>query len=207
MSSAARSRRSMAECPAVARLTSTAPGISDAILRGHRRRGDQIAATGDDDCRPAELGHLIDEIERLGNVIRFIRCGLAQRQCGIEWLSVGHRTVVQFAIADPLNQVGLVTIWRLALEQQPGRRGRRATTASRGPASSRSSWRREHRRAPPARTYAAASCVAVGREYTVRRPAGELWSPAQLFRARRRRHSSTTGRFAHGVDVFGRQQR
>ena len=87
---------------------------------GHRRRGDQIAATGDDDRRPAELGHLIDEIERLGNVIDFTRRGLAQRQRWIEWLAVGHRTVVEFAIADPLNQVRLVVIRRLALKQQPG---------------------------------------------------------------------------------------
>ena len=121
MSSAARSRTSIALWPAVAKLDENRIGNQRHDLLGDRPRGDQVAATGDDGRRPGELRHLGGEVVGLGFEFQWLRGEFAERDGRVQRLAVGHRTVVEFAEPDPADQVGLVAIRRLALEQKPRR--------------------------------------------------------------------------------------
>ena len=104
----------------MARFTSTAPGINDAILRA--------TAGGVIRSRPPEMitvgqvnpGISVAQIERLGLEFRCIGGELAEGDGRVQRLSVGNGSVVQFAVPDPADQVGLVTVGRLAFEQEPG---------------------------------------------------------------------------------------
>ena len=118
ISSAARSRTSMALWPAVGQLDEHRVGNQRHDFLGDRARGDQVAATRDDDGRPAELRHLRGEIVGLGFEFHWLRGDLAERDGRVQRLTVGYRTVVEFTKSDPADQVGLVAIGRLAVEQK-----------------------------------------------------------------------------------------
>ena len=87
---------------------------------GHGRRRDQVAAAGDDDCRPVEVGHRIDEIERLGLEFHCTGSKLAKCDGRVQRLPVGDGGVVEFAVPDPAHEVGFVAVGRLAVEQESG---------------------------------------------------------------------------------------
>ena len=170
----------------------------------HRGRRGQIAPAGNDYRRPDELRHLGDQI--VGFALERHRVGseIAVRGRRVQRLAVRDVAVVQFAEADPADEVGLVAVRSFSCDQQPGEAvHQRPQPVACPPTADRVDGsavpgRRSRTRRP--RVDAAAGVS------TPPRPVG---GPSALNRLSPRRSvpQHSPDRNAHDVDVAGRQHR